>query len=408
MSKYDLIVFGATSFVGQLLTKYLFERHGIEGDLRWAIAGRSESKLSDLRSKLGDAAKNLSIIIANSDDEKSLLAMCEQTSVVASTVGPYTLFGSTLVKVCAESGTDYCDLTGEAPWIGRMLAAYEETAKRTGARIVHCSGFDSIPSDLGTYFLQRKSKEKLGQYCNRVKMRVKAAKGGLSGGTVASIIHIINEASNNPATRKMLIDPYSLSPATSTKLPRQPNIGLATFDPDAKSWVFPFIMASINTKIVQRSHALSGYAYGTDFLYDEAMMAGNGLKGRATATAAALGVAGAFGALIFPPTRMLMSRYVVPKPGEGPTAKQQLQGFYDIRFIGQTKTGQTIIARVTGDRDPGYGSTCKILGEAAVCLALDISKVEKLGGFWTPASLMGDQLIPRLEKYAGLTFSIIR
>jgi short subunit dehydrogenase-like uncharacterized protein len=407
MSNYHLIVFGATSFVGQLLTRYLFERHGIDGDLRWAIAGRSESKLGEVRAQLGDGAKKLPIIIANADDEKSLLALCEQTSVVASTVGPYSLFGSALVKVCAESGTDYCDLTGEAPWIGKMLTAYEETAKRTGARIVHCSGFDSVPSDLGTYFLQKKAKEQFGQYCTRVKMRVKAMNGGLSGGTAASIIHIINEASNNPATRKMLIDPYSLSPASTVKLPRQPNIGFAAFDPDAKSWVFPFIMASINTKIVQRSHALSGYAYGTDFLYDEAMMAGGGLKGRASATGAALGIAGAFGALVFPPTRKLMSRYVVPKPGEGPTPEQQLKGFYDIRFIGQTKTGETIVTKVTGDRDPGYGSTCKILGEAAVCLALDVSKADKAGGFWTPASLMGDQLIPRLEKYAGLSFSVV-
>jgi short subunit dehydrogenase-like uncharacterized protein len=407
MSNYHLIVFGATSFVGQLLTRYLFERHGVDDELRWAIAGRSESKLDEVRSQLGVNAKNLPILIANADDEKSLLVLCEQTQVIVSTVGPYSLYGSPLVKVCAESGTDYCDLTGEAPWIAKMLAAHEETAKRTGARIVHCSGFDSVPSDLGTYFLQKKAKEQFGEYCTRVKMRVKAMRGGLSGGTAASIIHIINEASNNPSIRKMLIDPYSLSPSTHVKLPRQPNVGFATFDPDAKSWVFPFIMAAINTKIVQRSHALSSYAYGTDFLYDEAMMTTGGLKGRASATVAALGIAGAFGALIFPPTRMLMARYVVPKPGEGPTPEQQTKGFYDIRFIGQTKSGETLITKVTGDRDPGYGSTCKILGEAAVCLALDIAKNDKVGGFWTPASLMGDPLIARLEQHAGLSFSVV-
>jgi short subunit dehydrogenase-like uncharacterized protein len=407
MSNYHLIVFGATSFVGQLLTRYLFARHGVDGELRWAIAGRSASKLSELRAKLGDNAKKLPIILANADDEKSLLALCEQTRVVVSTVGPYSLYGSPLVKVCAESGTDYCDLTGEAPWIGKMLTAYEDIAKRTGARIVHCCGFDSVPSDLGTYFLQKKAKEQFGQYCIRVKMRVKAMKGGLSGGTVASIIHIINDASKNPAMRKMLIDPYSLSPSTTFKLPRQPNVGFATYDLDIKSWVFPFIMASINTKIVQRSHALSGFTYGTDFVYDEAMMTSDGLKGRAAATVAAVGIGGAFGALVFPPTRMLMSRYIVPKPGEGPTPEQQLAGFYDIRFIGQTQQGETIITKVRGDRDPGYGSTCKILGEAAVCLAVDVPKTDKKGGFWTPASLMGDQLIPRLEQYAGLSFSIV-
>ena len=238
-------------------------------------------------------------------------------------------------------------------------------------------------------------------------MRVKAMRGGLSGGTVASIIHIINEASKNPSVRKMLIDPYSLTPATNLKRPYQPNINFASFDSDVKAWVFPFIMASINTKIVQRSHALSGYAYGTDFVYDEAMIAGKGFKGRATATSAALGIAGMFGALVLPPTRMLMARFVVPKPGEGPTPEQQTKGFYDIRFIGHTKTGETITTKVTGDRDPGYGSTCKILGEAAVCLALDVTKADKSGGFWTPSSLMGDQLIARLSKYAGLTFTVV-
>ena len=407
MPNYHLIVFGATSFVGQLLTRYLFERHGVNGDLNWAIAGRSEAKLNEVRASLGEKGSTLPIVLANADDENSLLALCKQTRVVVSTVGPYSLYGSPLVKVCAESGTDYCDLTGEAPWIGKMLAQYEDTAKRTGARIVHCCGFDSIPSDLGTYFLQKNSKEQFGQYCTRVKMRVKAMRGGLSGGTVASIIHIINEASKNPSVRKMLIDPYSLTPATNLKRPYQPNINFASFDSDVKAWVFPFIMASINTKIVQRSHALSGYAYGTDFVYDEAMIAGKGFKGRATATSAALGIAGMFGALVLPPTRMLMARFVVPKPGEGPTPEQQTKGFYDIRFIGHTKTGETITTKVTGDRDPGYGSTCKILGEAAVCLALDVTKADKSGGFWTPSSLMGDQLIARLSKYAGLTFTVV-
>ncbi|MBC7750131.1 MAG: saccharopine dehydrogenase NADP-binding domain-containing protein [Candidatus Saccharibacteria bacterium] len=407
MSNYQLIVFGATSFVGQLLTRYLFERHGVNGDLSWAIAGRSETKLKEVRALLGEKGATLPILLANADDESSLLALCQQTRVIVSTVGPYSLYGSPLVKVCAESGTDYCDLTGEAPWIGKMLAAHEETAKRTGARIVNCSGFDSIPSDLGTYFLQQKSKEQFGQYCTRVKMRVKAMRGGLSGGTVASIINIIHDASKDPSIRKMLMDPYSLCPPTQIKRPYQPNINFASFDPDANAWTFPFIMASINTKIVQRSHALSDYAYGTDFIYDEAMLAGSGLKGRATAIGAALGIAGAFTALVIPPTRALMARFVVPKPGEGPTPKQQAKGFYDIRFIGQTKTGETLTVKVTGDRDPGYGSTCKILGEAAVCLALDVTKEEKPGGFWTPSTLMGNRLIKRLNQYAGLSFTVI-
>jgi short subunit dehydrogenase-like uncharacterized protein len=405
MEKYDLIVFGATSFVGQLLTRYLFERHGVDADLRWAIAGRSHVKLTEVRADLGSAAATLPILVANSDDEASLIALCQQTRVVVSTVGPYSIYGETLVKVCAESGTDYCDLTGEAPWIARMLAKYEDAAKQSGARIVHCSGFDSIPSDLGTYYLQQQAKAKFGSYCSTVKMRVKAMRGGLSGGTVASMIHIINEAAKDPVVRKVLSDPYSLSPATDVKQPRQPNLMFAQFDDDAKAWSFPFIMAAINSKIVFRSNALAGYPYGYDFIYDEAMLAGTGLKGRATATVGALGIAGAFTALVVPPTRMLMERYVVPKPGEGPTPDQQAAGFYDLRFYGRTAAGEKIVTQLKGDRDPGYGATAKLLGEAVVCLALDIPKAQ--GGFWTTASLMGDPLIERLSAYAGVQFSVL-
>lgn len=405
MEKFDLIVFGATSFVGQLLTRYLFERHGVGGELNWAIAGRSASKLSDVRGHLGIDAVKLPIILADSDDEASLQALCQQTRVVVSTVGPYSLYGSTLVKVCAETGTDYCDLTGEAPWIARMISLYEDTARRSGARIVHCSGFDSIPSDLGTYYLQQQSYAKFGSYCSEVKMRVKAMRGGLSGGTVASMIHIINEATIDPVVRKVLTDPYSLCPPSDTVLPRQPNIMFASYDHDAKSWSFPFIMAAINSKIVFRSNALAGYLYGRDFIYDEAMLAGPGLKGRAVASVASAGIGAAFGALVVPPTRYLMERFVVPKPGEGPTPEQQAAGFYDIRFYGRTGMDKTLVAKVTGDRDPGYGGTAKLLGEAVVCLAKDTPKAE--GGFWTPASLMGDKLIERLDKYAGVQFSVV-
>ncbi len=405
MEKFDLIVFGATSFVGQLLTRYLFERHGVGRDLNWAIAGRSAAKLSEVRGHLGIDAAKLPILLANSDDEASLKALCEQTRVVVSTVGPYSLYGSTLVKVCAESGTDYCDLTGEAPWIARMISLYEDTAKQTGARIVHCSGFDSIPSDLGTYYLQQQAKAKFGSYCQQVKMRVKAMRGGLSGGTVASMIHIINEASVDPAVRKMLTDPYSLCPPTDFKLPRQPNVMFASYDDDAKSWSFPFIMAAINSKIVFRSNALAGYPYGLDFIYDEAMLAGSGLKGRAIATAGSVGIGAAFGALVVAPTRFLMERFVVPKPGEGPTPEQQAAGFYDLRFYGRTADGETIVTRFNGDRDPGYGATAKLLGEAVVCLSKDTPKAE--GGFWTPASLMGDALMTRLSTYAGVHFTVL-
>ena len=190
-------------------------------------------------------------------------------------------------------------------------------------------------------------------------------------------------------------------------MPRQPNINFATYDADAGAWAAPFVMAGINTKVVHRSNALSGYAYGQRFVYDEAMLMGKGLRGRLSAVGLAMGLASFVGAAALKPTRALLERFVLPKPGEGPTPAQQESGFYDIRLYGKTAAGEELIAKVTGDRDPGYGSTAKILGEAAVCLALDISKKDIAGGFWTPATALGDKFITRLTEHAGLTFSLI-
>ncbi|HQV21736.1 MAG TPA: saccharopine dehydrogenase NADP-binding domain-containing protein [Agitococcus sp.] len=407
MSNYDVIVYGATSFVGQLLTQYLLNRHGVNRELRWAIAGRNPTKLNDLRQSLGSQAKNLAILLADADDESSLLAMCQQTKVIVSTVGPYAQYGSTLVKVCAQSGTDYCDLTGEPQWIARMLDAYEADAKASGARIIHCCGFDSVPSDLGTYYLQQQAQQQFGQACSRVKLRVKAIKGGMSGGTVGSMVGLIKEAASDAALRKLLANPYALCPRDGSNKPKQPNLQFAEFDEDAQSWAAPFIMAGINTKVVHRSNALSQYAYGTDFVYDETMLTKKGFAGGAMAVGAAVGLGCFVSAVALPPTRHLLEKFVLPKAGEGPTPQQQERGFYDIRLLGSTANGQRLQAKVTGDRDPGYGSTAKILGEAAVCLALDMDKNALDGGFWTPATAMGNKLIDRLGTYAGLSFSLV-
>lgn len=407
MANHQLVVFGASSFVGKLLTHYLFQRHGINGDLDWAIAGRSRAKLEELRSSLGPAAATLPIIVADASDEKALRNLCQKTQVVASTVGPYALYGSTLVKVCAQTGTDYCDLTGEPQWIAQMIKEHEAAAQKSGARIVHCSGFDSVPSDLGTYYLQQQALKQFGQVCARVKLRVKAARGGASGGTVASMLESIRESVANPALRKLLTNPYAFCAADASGLPRQPNQQFASYDEDAKAWSAPFIMAVINTKVVHRSNEVSGYAYGRDFVYDETMLTGQGISGRVTAIGIALGLAAFTGAIAMKPTRVLLERFVLPKPGEGPTPAQQEAGFYDLRLLGRTSTGNRLTVKVTGDRDPGYGSTCKILGEAAVCLVQDIAKTDKPGGFWTPSTVMGDKLIARLTEHAGLTFSVV-
>ena len=406
MSQYQLVVYGATSFVGQLLTRYLVQTYGVNQQLQWAIAGRSASKLNELKQNLGSGASQLATIIADAQDESALKAMCQQTKVVVSTVGPYALYGSTLVKVCATLGTDYCDLTGEPQWIARMIEQYESTAQASGARIVHCCGFDSIPSDLGTFYLQQQAQQRLGQTCSQVKFRVKAIRGGFSGGTVASMMELFSEISKNPSLRKVMANPYALCPPSNQQKPKQPNLQFAQYDKDAEAWSAPFVMAGINTKVVHRSNALSNYAYGTQFIYDETMLTGKGLIAGAVAVGASVGLAGFVAAAVIPPTRRILQK-IVPQAGEGPTPKQQEQGFYDIRLIGLTDNGQRLTAKVTGDRDPGYGSTAKMLGEAAVCLATDISKNDKTGGFWTPSTALGQRLIDRLEAKAGLTFKIV-
>lgn len=406
MSQYQLVVYGATSFVGQLLTRYLVQNYGVNQQLKWAIAGRSASKLNELKQNLGSGASQLTTIIADAQDESALKAMCQQTKVVVSTVGPYALYGSSLVKVCATLGTDYCDLTGEPQWIARMIEQYESAAQASGARIVHCCGFDSIPSDLGTFYLQQQAQQRLGKTCSQVKLRVKAIRGGFSGGTVASMMELFSELSKNPSLRKVMANPYALCPPSNQQKPKQPNLQFAQYDKDAGAWSAPFVMAGINTKVVHRSNALSNYAYGTQFIYDETMLTGKGLIAGAVAVGASVGLAGFVAAAVIPPTRRILQK-IVPQAGEGPTPKQQEQGFYDIRLIGLTNNGQRLTAKVTGDRDPGYGSTAKMLGEAAVCLATDISKNDKTGGFWTPSTALGQRLIERLEAKAGLTFSIV-
>ena len=401
--KFDLIVFGATSFVGQILVQYLWKRHGLDGEVKWAIAGRDSAKLDVLKNRLGERARDLPVLLANASNETELQALCAQTRVVVSTVGPYALYGSPLVKVCAETGTDYCDLTGEVQWIARMIEQHEETARQTGARIVHCCGFDSIPSDLGVYFLQQAATEKFAEPCQQVRMRVRKLKGEFSGGTVASMINVTREVAADPALAKKLANPYLISP---NRLPaRQPNVSFAEFDPVAQRWLAPFVMAGINTRVVHRSNALQGYGYSKEFKYDEAMMTGAGFKGRLTAMGLASGMAGFLVGAALPPTRWVLEKFVVPKPGEGPSETSQQRGSYDLRFYGTTSKENTLSAKVTGDMDPGYGSTGKMLGEAAVCLARDVG--DKPGGFWTPASLMGDPLLARLQSHAGLKFELL-
>ena len=402
--EFDLVVFGATSFVGKILCEYLVNEY-TEPNFTWAVAARSQAKLDDLKSALGKGGEDLPAIVADSFDEAALRGMCERTEVIISTVGPYALYGETLVRVCAETGTDYCDLTGEAQWIRRMISAHEATAQASGARIVHCCGFDSIPSDLGVKFLQQQAMQAFGGLCRRVRMRVKVMQGGASGGTIASGINIYKEAAADPRLREELKDYYSLCPAGHHFSARQHTVAME-FDEDFQSWVAPFIMAAINTRVVLRSNALLASAYGDDFRYDEGTLTGDGKAGKKRARRLVRGSGLATVVMAVPPLRWIATRFL-PKPGEGPSPQQQREGHYDLRFLGDTDEGDRIAIKVTGDRDPGYGSTAKMLAHAAISLHRDVDKGEVAGGFRTPATVFGDRLFERLEDHAGIKFEVL-
>ena len=406
---YAVILYGATSFVGQITAHYLINflsnaKNKDGSNVTWAIAGRDEEKLNELQSKL---ESKVDIIIANSKDSASLDEMTKQTQVIISTVGPYLKYGEPLIKSCAENGTDYVDLTGEAIFIKDMMDKYQDTAKQSGARIVNSCGFDSIPSDLGVYFTQTKAEEKFGEACNVIHMRVKAAKGGISGGTIASMATIFEEVGEDKSRRKQVANPYLLNDDTDVPNVRQDNVSKPEYDSAHKRWLAPFVMASINTRIVHRSNQLLGYEYGRDFKYDEAMWMKDGVKGKLSSYAMSAGLLGFATAMMIKPSRELLSKHVLPKAGTGPSKDEQENGYFDIRHFGQTAKNDTITVKVTGDKDPGYGSTSRMLAQAALCLAQDISKEDVGGGFWTPASAMGDKLIARLEEHSGLSFEVI-
>jgi short subunit dehydrogenase-like uncharacterized protein len=406
-SQYDFIVFGATSFVGKIMSEYMVAQYGGDKELSWAAAGRSKSKLEALRTSLGPTAKDLPLIVADAADETALKSMVSQTGVIISAVGPFALYGEPLVKVCAETGTDYCDLTGEPLWVRQMIEKYQETAKKSGARMIPCAGFDSMPSDLGVYYLQQQSKSQFGEVCSQVKMGVKGMTLDISGGSMSTGINEAKEAGADPAIQRELKNPYSLCPPDHAFSVKQRLNDVASFDADFDSWIAPFIMSGINTRIVHRSNALSGNGYGIDFNYDESVLMKKGLKARLTAMGTASGLAAFKRLSAIKLTRTIMENYFVPKPGEGPSPEAQKKGYYDFRFIGKTPSGKTIKAKVTGDGDPGYSSAAKIVMQAGIFLAKELPKEDKPGGFWTPATVFGDVFIKRLIDHAGLTFETL-
>lgn len=401
--EFDVIIWGATGFTGRLVAEYYLKQYGLDGELKWAMAGRSQAKLEQVRSSLGN--ESVPLIVADSHNVKSLNEMVKRAKVICTTVGPYAKYGNELVAACVEHGVDYCDLAGETQWIRRMIDQHNEAAEKSGSRIVHCCGFDSIPSDMGTYFIQREAKAVRGEYCQKVDMRLTAIKGGFSGGTFASMNNVMLEASENPEVSKVIFNPYGLNPKGEMSGPDKADLQSVKFDSNIDSWIMPFIMAAINTRVVRRSHALNGYPYGDDFCYDEAMVSGKGFSGRMKGYAGlvtlGLMMAGKPGSFY----KKVLNKFF-PAPGEGPNKAEREAGFWGFTVVGTFKDGEIITAKITGDRDPGYGSTSKMLGESAACLAQDKTPNSMKSGVLTASTAMGDALLERLEEKAGLRFSM--
>ncbi len=383
--EFGIIVYGATGYTGRLVCEYLNEQYGVGGDISWAMAGRSQEKLEQVRDEMGIPVE-IPLVVADAADAASVDAMVARTKVVITTVGPYQMYGSDLVRTCAEAGTDYVDLCGEPGWMHDMIAAHGDTAKASGARIVFSCGFDSIPFDLGVFFLQETAKQKLGGPVSRVKGRVRAMQGTFSGGTLASFKATMAAAAEKPELVSVLMNPFALT--EGFKGPEQPHGMAPIFEEDLDSWSAPFIMATINTKNIHRSNALLGHAYGEDFVYDEMLLTGPGEQGETVAKAVA-------------EDKSMADNPI--KPGEGPSKEERENGFYDVLFVG-SNNGDAVSVSVKGDKDPGYGSTSKMIAESAVVLLLhpDLGG----GGIWTPAAALGAPLIDRLQANAGLTFAI--
>jgi short subunit dehydrogenase-like uncharacterized protein len=388
--EFEVIVYGASGYTGRLVAEYLHKEYG--DDIRFAMAGRSTQKLAAVRDEIG-LPDNVALVEANSNDANSLTDMCARAGCVITTVGPYQLYGEPLVQACVETGTDYVDLSGEPAWMHDMIDRYDAPAKESGARIVHSCGFDSVPFDLGVLTLQNAAKAERGAPFAQVRGRVRKMKGTFSGGTAASLTHTMIRAQKEPEIIGWLKDPFSLTPGFDG--PKQPTGHKPILDEDILSdqggtWAAPFIMASINTKNVHRSNALMGHPYGEDFTYDEMVMTGPGEKGQMIAEGMA---------------KQKPFGDNPPKPGEGPTKEERETGFYEAAFYGGSGEDM-MVSVVTGDKDPGYGSTSKMIAESALCLTRDVDRAQTGGGVYTPAAAMGEALIKRLEAHAGLTFKM--
>ncbi|MDA8608333.1 saccharopine dehydrogenase NADP-binding domain-containing protein [Gammaproteobacteria bacterium] len=382
---FDVVIYGATGFTGKLVVEYMQEKYGNDESVSWAIAGRSKEKLIAVSEDL-KLGPNVPHLLVDSNDTDSIVSMVQQAQCVLTTVGPYQLYGANILQQCVIHGVDYVDLCGEPGWMHEMITEHAERAKETGARIVFSCGFDSIPFDLGVYFLQKEVIARHGQPASNVRGRVRAMNGEFSGGTAASLGATMASLKEKPELFEILVNPFALSNGFTG--PEQAQDSKPIYDDKLETWVAPFFMAPINTKNVHRSNALMDHLYGEDFCYNEMWIQGPGEEGKAAAE-----FVGSMNPLAD-----------APAPGEGPSKESRENGNYDVLFCADLSDGSSLHASVSGDMDPGYGSTSKMIAESALCLVDDCSELS--GGIYTPAPAMGEKLIVRLQASAGLTFKI--
>ena len=384
LNKYDFVIYGATGFTGKLVVEYAINQYNNNNEISWAIAGRNNEKLEHIQEKY-NLPSYIGKIIVDSNDQNSIDEMVSQTKCVLTTVGPYQLYGEKIIKTCVSSGTDYVDLCGEPGFMHKIISECSAEAKETGARIVFSCGFDSIPFDLGVLFVQEEALSKLNKYASSVRGRVRDMNGEFSGGTAASMKATMAALQSNPELINILVNPHALCDGINGV--QQDDDSKPIYDKELDTWVAPFFMAPINTKNIHRSNKLMNHIYGENFKYNEMWIQGPGEEGKAAAefisTMNPLGDA--------------------PEPGDGPSRESRENGNYDVLFCADVD-GETIKASVSGDMDPGYGSTSKMITESAVCLVKDCEDLA--GGIYTPAASMGKKLIKRLESNAGLTFKL--
>ena len=385
--EFDIIVYGATGYTGRLVAEHFVrEYHSKPGAPKWAMAGRSLTKLQEVRDEIG-APEDTPLVIADADDLASLEAMCNRTRVVLTTVGPYQLYGDALVAACVKTGTDYADLCGEPVWMRQKIDEHMDAAAASGAHICFSSGFDSIPFDLGVLMTQKEAVARFGKPAPRVKGRVRAMAGGASGGTVASLTETMKAVAKQPSLFAILRSSFGLTPGFEG--PNQPSGMIPGYEEKFGKWAAPFVMAPINTKNVHRTNFLLDHAWGADFVYDEMVLTSPGEAGKKMAEGAVELMKNPFGAK-------------PPKPGEGPTPEERENGFYDVAFLAEMPDGQSLLYGVKGKYDPGYGSTSRMLAETGIALL----SCDKPGGIGTPGYFLGEALVERLREHAEISFAV--